>query len=129
MIDEINFLQMVVLICCWVFKAVLLWKNIDTEHWYFSIFQILILIEYFIDWILMRVNFFQKHLFLHQLTMEVSIDGGRTRCHFFLYQKLKEILTRYSRTILTSSKNWLISKIWRVRLKNWARHANFKFEG
>ena len=30
---------------------------------------------------------------------------------FFLYQKLKEILTKYSRTILTSSKNWLISKI------------------
>ena len=37
--------------------------------------------------------------------MEVSIDGGRTRCHFFLYQKLKEILTRYTRTILTASKN------------------------
>ena len=29
----------------------------------------------------------------------------------FLYQKLKEILTRYGRTILTASKNWLISKI------------------
>ena len=28
------------------------------------------------------------------LSMEVSIDGGRTRCHFFLYQKLKEILTK-----------------------------------
>ena len=29
----------------------------------------------------------------------------------FLFQKLKEILTRYSRTILTSSKHWSISKI------------------
>ena len=44
------------------------------------------------------------------IAMEVSIDGGRTRCHF-LYQKLKEILTRYSRTILEASKDWLISKI------------------
>ena len=74
MIDEINFLQMVVLICCWVFKAVLLWKNIDTEYWYFSIFQILILIEYFIDWILIRVNLFQKPLFLHQLTHDMTRD-------------------------------------------------------
>ena len=47
---------------------------------------------------------------------------------FFLYQKLKEILTRYSRTISKASKNWLISKIWRVWLKNWARHAHFKFK-
>ena len=30
---------------------------------------------------------------------------------FLLYQKLKEILTRYSRTISTASKDWLISKI------------------
>ena len=30
------------------------------------------------------------------LDMEVSIDGGRTPCQFFLFQKLKEILTRYS---------------------------------
>ena len=29
----------------------------------------------------------------------------------FLYQKLKEILTRYSKTILTASKDRLISKI------------------
>ena len=29
----------------------------------------------------------------------------------FLYQKQKEILTRYNRTILTATKNWLISKI------------------
>ena len=29
----------------------------------------------------------------------------------FLYQKLKEILTRYSRTILTGSEARLISKI------------------
>ena len=29
----------------------------------------------------------------------------------FLYQKLKEILTKYSRTILEASKDWLISKI------------------
>ena len=36
---------------------------------------------------------------------------GRTRCHFFLYQKLKEILTKYSRPILEASKDWLISKI------------------
>ena len=28
-----------------------------------------------------------------------------------LHQKLKEILTRYSRTILEASKDWLISKI------------------
>ena len=29
----------------------------------------------------------------------------------FLYQKLKEMLTWYSRTILEASKDWLISKI------------------
>ena len=29
----------------------------------------------------------------------------------FLFRKLKEILTRYSRTISKASKNWLISKI------------------
>ena len=29
---------------------------------------------------------------------------------FFSYQKLKEILTKYIRTILTTSKDWLISK-------------------
>ena len=29
----------------------------------------------------------------------------------FLYQKLREILTRYSRIILTASKDRLISKI------------------
>ena len=45
------------------------------------------------------------------LIMEVSIDGERTRFHFFLYQKLKEILIRYSRIILTASKDRLISKI------------------
>ena len=44
------------------------------------------------------------------LAMEVSIDGERTRCHF-LYQKLKEILTRYNRTILEALKDWLIFKI------------------
>ena len=32
----------------------------------------------------------------------------------FLYQKLKEILSRYNRTILEVSKDLLISKIWRV---------------
>ena len=46
---------------------------------------------------------------------------------FLLYQKLKEILTRYSRTILEASKDWLISKIWRVWLKNWAHHGRFNF--
>ena len=29
----------------------------------------------------------------------------------FFNQKLKEILTKYSTTILKASKNWLISKI------------------
>ena len=51
---------------------------------------------------------FSKKKILSQninLGMEVSIDGGRTRCQFFLFQKLKEILTRYSRTILKASKN------------------------
>ena len=43
---------------------------------------------------------------------------------FFSYQKLKEILIRYSWIILTASKDRLISKIWRVWLKNWARHAH-----
>ena len=33
---------------------------------------------------------------------------------FFLYQKQKEILIRYSRIILTASKDKLISKTWRV---------------
>jgi hypothetical protein len=47
---------------------------------------------------------------------------------FFLYQKLKEILIRYSRIILTASKDRLISKIWRVCLKNWACHAHLNFE-
>ena len=37
--------------------------------------------------------------------MEVSIYGGRTHCQYFLFQKLKEILTWYSRTILKDSKN------------------------
>ena len=46
----------------------------------------------------------------------------------FLYQKLKEIiLIRYIRIILTTSKDKLISKIWRVWLKNWARHAHLNF--
>ena len=58
------------------------------------------------------------------LGMEVSIDGERTRFHFFLYQKLKEILIRYIRIILAASKDTLISKIWRVWLK-WAWRAQF----
>ena len=39
-----------------------------------------------------------------------------------------EIKREYSRTILTTSENWLLSKIWMVWLKNWARHAHFKLE-
>ena len=63
----------------------------------------------------------------------IILHGGLYRWRenslpFFLYQKLKEILTRYSRTILTASKDRLISKIWRVWLKNWARHAHLNFE-
>ena len=46
----------------------------------------------------------------------------------FFYQKLKEILIRYIRIILKASKDRLISKIWRVWLKNWARHAHLNFE-
>ena len=30
---------------------------------------------------------------------------------FFISELLKEILTRYSRAILTASKKWLVSKI------------------
>ena len=50
------------------------------------------------------------YLYSVYLVMEVSIDGERTRCHF-LYQKLEEILTRHSRTIIEASKDWLIPKI------------------
>ena len=52
------------------------------------------------------------------ISSSILLHGGLYRWRensflFFLYQKLKEILTGYSRTILTASKNWLISKIWR----------------
>ena len=40
-----------------------------------------------------------------------SLQMERELVAIFLYQKLKEILTRYSRTILKASKNQLISKI------------------
>jgi hypothetical protein len=61
------------------------------------------------------------------------IHGGLYRWRensfpFFLYQKLKEIFIRYSRIILTASKDMLISKIWREWLKNSARHAHLNFE-
>ena len=62
------------------------------------------------------------------LIMDVSIDGRRTLFHFFLNQKLKEILIRYIRIILKASKDRLISKIWRVWLKDWACHAHLNFE-
>ena len=60
------------------------------------------------------------------LVKEVSKDGEGIRFHFF--SKLKEILIRYSTIILTASKDSLISKIWRVWLKNWAHYTHLKFE-
>ena len=37
--------------------------------------------------------------------------GERELVSFFVYQKLKEILIRYSRIIFTASKDRLISKV------------------
>ena len=45
----------------------------------------------------------------------------------FLYQKQKEILIRYSRIILTASKDRLISKIWRVWLKHVVLNVRDKY--
>ena len=52
----------------------------------------------------------------------------RTLVSIFLYQKLKKILIKYIRIILTASKDRLISKIWRVCLKNWVPYAHLNFE-
>ena len=73
-------------------------------------------------------KYFQlKSLLVVWYSMEVSIDGEGTGLRVFLYQKLKEVLIRYSRSTLTALKDRLISKIWSVWLKNWTRHTHFNF--
>ena len=47
-----------------------------------------------------------------------AIDVEGTHFYSFLYQKLKEILIRYSRIILKARKDRLIPKILRMWLKN-----------
>ena len=58
----------------------------------------------------------------------ISLYLIQTSFPFFLYQKLQEILIWYIRIISKASKDRLISKIWRVWLINWARHAHLNFE-